>query len=172
MASFKFLQIFCSENIPVIPQKITLNLKAQIPESNLTAMDYLFSLFGFESTKSKPTPQTDGIAMETFQQRMNVNRASMGRHIQTAPDFDYMHWKQYGRHRVRINHDEDFVRQCRRLKPYVQTISDSVWLGREETRWSGLSRPEPQQPLGAGSYYGSRMASREMLSGSRELLSR
>lgn len=138
-------------------------------------MDSVFSLFGFEEKGEKKREADQGIAMSNFRQRLSVNRASMGPHYNTAPGFDYLHWKQFGQHRVRINHENDFALQCRRLQPYVQSISDSVWLGREETRWAGLSRPEAQQPLGSGVYgsrYGSQAASQELLSRSREYLSR
>ena len=115
--------------------------------------------------------QAEVVAMNTFQQRIDMHQASSGTQqgTQRAPGFDYVRWKAHGQHRMHHNPDE-YVQTCQGLAPYISAVAASSYEGLEERRWAGLTQaPPPIAAMPPRSGYSSAGGSRSNL-GSREMI--
>jgi hypothetical protein len=115
-------------------------------------------------SSKKPPRKSDSATLDEFRQKISMQQVASGfdQQQQRAPGFDYVRWKQHGQHRMHHNEDE-YVRTCQGLAPYISAVSSTAWEGMDERRWAGLTTVPPEIPgllpksqVGSRSNFGSR----------------
>ncbi len=108
----------------------------------------LLSVMRREPKQRQSVEVQEAIAMDTFRQRVSVNRVSNISHYgytMRAPSFDYANWKPYGTVRSYEGQvHKDFMTQASGLAPWVRAVVMAGCEGQEERRWKALTQSAEQ----------------------------